>query len=157
MHPLRAVFAIAVVPVTVPLTLAIGLGAASTVLIPTADLGFQPAENHEVTRDYGIQIDFELGDLTVIADGQDMSEMVPGDFEGTGELRLMEGAEATTILSPGRRSLGSSPGLRASSSLKRLALPRYFLAMPLRVSPLRTTCTTVPSRPGWPTVECSPG
>ena len=88
MHPLRAVFAIAVVPVTVPLTLAIGLGAASTVLIPTADLGFQPAENHEVTRDYGIQIDFELGDLTVIADGQDMSEMVPGDFEGTGELRM---------------------------------------------------------------------
>jgi hypothetical protein len=53
-----------------------------------AELGFQPPEGSKVTRDYSIAIDFELGDLTVIADGQDMSEMMPGDFDGKAELSM---------------------------------------------------------------------
>lgn len=53
-----------------------------------ADLGFQPPEDSKVSRDYSIAFDVELGDVTVIADGQDMSEMVPGDFEGSGELKM---------------------------------------------------------------------
>jgi hypothetical protein len=53
-----------------------------------AELGFQPSDGSKATRDYSIQFDFELGDLTVIADGQDMSEMMPGDFDGKGELKI---------------------------------------------------------------------
>lgn len=53
-----------------------------------AELGFQPPEGAKATRDYSIGIDFELGDLTVIADGQDMSEMMPGDFDGKAELSM---------------------------------------------------------------------
>lgn len=53
-----------------------------------AELGFQPPEGSKATRDYSIQFDFELGDLTVIADGQDMSEMMPGDFDGKAELKI---------------------------------------------------------------------
>lgn len=76
MQPRRTALAF----VTLPLLLAAG---------PlVAELGFQPPEDSKVTRDYSIELDFELGDLTVIADGQDMSEMVPGDFDGTGEFKL---------------------------------------------------------------------
>lgn len=53
-----------------------------------AELGFQPPEGSKITRDYSIDFDFELGDLTVIADGQDMSEMMPGDFEGEAALKM---------------------------------------------------------------------
>lgn len=69
-----------------PVFLALPLVLAAAPLV--AELGFQPPEGAKSTRDYSIELDFELGDLTVIADGQDMSEMVPGDFEGTGELRM---------------------------------------------------------------------
>ncbi|HVS19323.1 MAG TPA: hypothetical protein VMT18_12030 [Planctomycetota bacterium] len=76
MHPLRSTLAFVVLPVA--------LAAAPW----SSDLGFHPPDDSKVTREYSIQFDFELGDLTMIADGQDMSEMVPGDFEVTGELRL---------------------------------------------------------------------
>ena len=76
MQPLRTKLAFAVLPLALA-------------AVPwSADLGFQPPEDSKVTRDFSIEVDFELGDLTVIADGQDMSEMVPGDFEGKGELRM---------------------------------------------------------------------
>jgi len=76
MQPRRAALAL----VTLPLLLA----AAPFV----ADLGFEPPDDSKVTRDYSIELDFELGDLTVIADGQDMSEMVPSDFDGKAELKM---------------------------------------------------------------------
>jgi hypothetical protein len=53
-----------------------------------AELDFQPPQDSKVTRDYSIAFDIELGDLTVIADGQDMSEMVPAEFEGSGEFKM---------------------------------------------------------------------
>jgi hypothetical protein len=73
-------------PVLLFLPLLVPLLRAAAPLV--AELGFQPPEDSKVTRDYSIDLDFELGDLTVITDGQDMSEMVPGDFEGTGAFKL---------------------------------------------------------------------
>lgn len=69
----------------------------------TADVGFRPPEDSKVTRDYAIDFDFELGDLTVIADGQDMSEMVPGDFEGSARLSMQ--TKDHFVLAGGGRAL----------------------------------------------------
>lgn len=76
----RSALAIVSLPLLVPL-----VWAAAPLI---AELGFQPPEDSKVTRDYSIAFDVELGDITVIADGQDMSEMVPSDFEGSGELKM---------------------------------------------------------------------
>jgi hypothetical protein len=53
-----------------------------------ADVSFRPVDDSKVTRTYSIDLEFELGDLSVVVDGQDVSEMVPADFEGTTELMM---------------------------------------------------------------------
>jgi len=51
-----------------------------------ADVSFRPADDSRVSRTYAIDLEFELGDLSVVVDGQDVSEMLPADFQGTTEL-----------------------------------------------------------------------
>jgi len=56
-------------------------------LSPVADdLSFHPSDGTEVTRLYSIDLEFELGDLSVTIDGQDISEMVPADIAGSAEI-----------------------------------------------------------------------
>jgi hypothetical protein len=61
-----------------------------TALSPVADdLSFHPSDGSEVTRRYTIELDFELGDLSIVADGQDVSEMVPSDqMSGAAEIAM---------------------------------------------------------------------
>jgi hypothetical protein len=54
----------------------------------SADLDFKPEDGSKAKRHYSVELDFELGDITVVADGQDLSEMVPGDFEATVEIKV---------------------------------------------------------------------
>ena len=49
-------------------------------LSPLADdVSFHPSDGSDVTRRYTVDLDFEVGDLSVTADGQDFSEMIPTD------------------------------------------------------------------------------
>lgn len=58
-------------------------------LSPVADdLSFHPNDGTEVTRLYSIDIEYELGDLSVVIDGQDISEMIPSDVSGTAEIAM---------------------------------------------------------------------
>jgi hypothetical protein len=73
---------------TLPLP-ALALSPLLLALAPVAsDVSFRPTDGSEVTRDYSIEVSFELGDLSVVVDGQDMSEMLPADFEGSAELMM---------------------------------------------------------------------
>jgi hypothetical protein len=58
-------------------------------LSPVADdLSFRPSDGTEVTRLYSIDIEYELGDLSVVIDGQDISEMIPSDVSGTAQIAM---------------------------------------------------------------------
>jgi len=57
-------------------------------LSPLADdVSFHPKDGSDVTRSYAIDLEFETGDLSITADGQDISEMVPTD-QMNGALKL---------------------------------------------------------------------
>jgi hypothetical protein len=59
-------------------------------LSPLADdVSFHPSDGSDVTRRYTVELDFELGDLSIVADGQDISEMVPTDqMNGAAQLAM---------------------------------------------------------------------
>lgn len=51
-------------------------------------VSFGPESDSRVTRTYGLDVEFELDDLSVVADGQDLSEMVPADIGGSVEMMM---------------------------------------------------------------------
>lgn len=68
-----------------------------------AGLAFAPAADTTVTRQHTFQLDFELGDISVVVDGQDFSEMIPGDFEATVDSKVE--MRDTFVSSGGGRAL----------------------------------------------------
>jgi len=59
-------------------------GPALLALQPRADVvGFAPKDGSSLTKEFHIDFDLALGDLTMLANGMDVSEGVPGDFEVT--------------------------------------------------------------------------
>ena len=65
---------------------ALSLTAAATPWID--DLAFGPADDTKVVREHSFEADFELGDISIVVDGNDLSENVPGDFEASLETNL---------------------------------------------------------------------
>lgn len=58
-------------------------------LKPIADsVAFQPDDGSSASKEYEINVNMSLGDFTAMLDGQDMSEMVPGDFEMSAEILM---------------------------------------------------------------------
>src|SRR5688500_9065663 len=58
-------------------------------LEPRADaLTFHPAKETSLTKTNDITVSFELGDMTVMVDGNDMSGQIPADFSGEMSMSL---------------------------------------------------------------------
>lgn len=58
------------------------------------DVSFHPSDGSDVTRRYSVDLDFEMGDLSITADGQDISEMVPTDQMNGGAKLAMKVTES---------------------------------------------------------------
>ena len=52
------------------------------------DVSFRPENGSSLTKEYTIDLNIALGDITAYFDGQDLSESVPADFELLAELAL---------------------------------------------------------------------
>ena len=58
-------------------------------LKPVADsVAFQPEDGSSASKEYEISMSLSLGDLSAMVDGQDMSGMIPGDFEMSADLLM---------------------------------------------------------------------
>ncbi len=56
-------------------------------LAPAAEnLSFHPSDGSQASRDYSLEAEFELDEITFTVDGNDVSDFVPGDFAMTLEL-----------------------------------------------------------------------
>src|SRR5688572_18649952 len=68
---------------------ALALAPALMALEPRADaVDFAPSEGSSLKKTFGIEFNLALGDLTILANGMDMSEGVPADFELSTELAM---------------------------------------------------------------------
>ena len=67
----------------------LALAPALMALEPRADaVDFAPSEGSSLKKTFGIEFNLALGDLTILANGMDMSEGVPADFELSTELAM---------------------------------------------------------------------
>jgi hypothetical protein len=58
-------------------------------LAPRADsVSFHPAAGSSLPKKFTLSLEFELGDVTMIADGNDMSDNIPGDVTGAAEMEM---------------------------------------------------------------------
>ncbi len=58
-------------------------------LAPLADgLNFNPAKGSSLSKNTEINMSFELGDMTVVVDGQDMSGQIPADASGNMDMTM---------------------------------------------------------------------
>ena len=58
-------------------------------LQPRGDnVAFHPEDGSSLSKDYGIEFTFSIGDITAYADGQDLSEGIPADFELLGDTSI---------------------------------------------------------------------
>ena len=68
---------------------ALALAPALMALEPRADaVDFAPSEGSSLKKTFGIEFNLALGDLTILANGMDMSEGVPADFELSTKLAM---------------------------------------------------------------------
>jgi len=59
-------------------------------LQPRGDnVAFHPEDGSSLSKEYGIDFTFSIGDITAYADGQDLSESVPADFELVGDTSMV--------------------------------------------------------------------
>jgi hypothetical protein len=56
---------------------------------PLADtVAFHPADGTSISKESEVHVTFELGDITAEVDGQDMSDNIPGDFDGALDIAM---------------------------------------------------------------------